>query len=148
MACGRIRVHMRSCHAAMHKCFLLKNAVCYGACSYLFRRLCSSPIFCRTDSSIFKCLYNIKVKGVNRLHTKFYLIWSKISGTLRASKITTFLNFSVKLHYCWYLGLVVTSQKGKNQKNMKYFNGKFVLIFSHYLNFSCFKWDETWYVAS
>ena len=78
-------------------------------CSYLFGTLCSAPIFCRTDSSIFKRLYNIKVKGVNMSHTKFYLIWSKISGSLRASKITIFLHFSVKLLYCWYLVLGMTS---------------------------------------
>ena len=89
--------------------FLLKSGI-LRRCSCLLNPLCSAPIFCRTGSSIFKRLYNnITVKGVNMSHTKFYLIWSKISGTLKASKITIFLNFSVKLLYCWYLVLVVTS---------------------------------------
>ena len=39
----------------------------------------------------------------------FYLILNKISGTLRASKITIFLHFSVKLLYCCVLILGMTS---------------------------------------
>ena len=65
-------------------------------------------ILCQTNSSICKRFWNMTVKGVKTMHTKIYVIWSKISGTLRASKITIFLNFSVNLLYCWYV-LFVTS---------------------------------------
>ena len=62
--------------------FFIKNAVRL----FLSDGLCSDPISPRSNYSISKSFRGVRDKGMRRLHTNFYVIWSNRSEALRAQK--------------------------------------------------------------
>ena len=62
--------------------FFIKNAVRL----FLSDGLCSDPISPQSNCYIFKSFWDVRDKGMTRLHTNFYVIWSNRSEAFRAQK--------------------------------------------------------------
>ena len=83
---GKVTVNWKLRH------FFINNPVR----QFLSNGLCSDPIFSRSNYSISKCFWNIRDKGMRRLHTHFYVISSNRSEAFRAQKSRHFfINNSV-----------------------------------------------------